>query len=262
MKITTKIIASAICVLALVLGLLLMLNYFKFSKILADTTNSRLSVITQSIGDSIEGALKLGLPLDEIRLAPQIIARAKGLDPAITRIDVFDKVGGILFSTDPVYVKREVDENILNNITEIRDARADIWNADSDSAFVTGMTVYNGADRAVGGMVMQYDKSGYHTKVASVLRSLLISTVVVFGAVASFLTLGILFGFKELSHSYASMETSLKGVLSSDPTQISQLARSDEFAAQLNTIVGKIDGVSENIQKTQSGPTGSVGGQA
>jgi len=262
MKITTKIIASAICVLALVLGLLLMLNYFKFSKILADTTSSRLSVITQSIGDSIEGALKLGLPLDEIRLAPQIIARAKGLDPAITRIDVFDKSGGILFSTDQLYVQRLVGTNILENLTETRDAGADIWNADNDSAFVTGMTVYNGADRAVGGMVMQYDKTGYHTKVTSVLRSLLISTIAVFGVVALFLTLGVLFGFKELRRSYVSMETSLKGVLSPDPTQISQLARSDEFAAQLNTIVGKIDGVSDSIQKTQSGPASRVGEQA
>jgi hypothetical protein len=49
MNITTKMTVYTTCILALVLSLLLTMNYFKFGNILTNVTTSRLAVINNNL---------------------------------------------------------------------------------------------------------------------------------------------------------------------------------------------------------------------
>ena len=66
MRLTAKIIAVVVPMLALVLGLVMLLNYFKGQSLLAAAVEQRASVILQEVGRRHEMGLVLGLELDPI----------------------------------------------------------------------------------------------------------------------------------------------------------------------------------------------------
>jgi|GEM_PF-1713825 hypothetical protein len=53
MNITTKMAVYTTCILAMVLGVLLAMNYFKYGNILTEVTASRLAVINKNIEFSL-----------------------------------------------------------------------------------------------------------------------------------------------------------------------------------------------------------------
>ena len=59
MNITTKMTVYTTCILALVLGLLLTMNYFKYGNILTDVTTSRLAVINKNLEFSLSRCLNV-----------------------------------------------------------------------------------------------------------------------------------------------------------------------------------------------------------
>lgn len=69
MNITTKMTVYTTCILAMVLGLLLTMNYFKYGNILTEVTTSRLAVINKNIEFSLTRATNLGLTLEELEFA-------------------------------------------------------------------------------------------------------------------------------------------------------------------------------------------------
>jgi|TARA_B110000467_G_C17891893_1_gene250302 hypothetical protein len=99
MNITTKMTGYTTCILAMVLGLLLTMNYFKYGNILTDVNTSRLAVINKNLEFSLSRATNLGLALEELQFADRLLKRAKESDPAIREIQVFDNSGRVLFST-------------------------------------------------------------------------------------------------------------------------------------------------------------------
>ena len=99
MNITTKMTDYTTCILAMVLGLLLTMNYFKYGSILTDVNTSRLAVINKNLEFSLSRATNLGLGLEELQFADRLLKRAKESDPAIREIQVFDNSGRVLFST-------------------------------------------------------------------------------------------------------------------------------------------------------------------
>ena len=88
-----------ILVLFIVMGLIFMMSYFKFQTTLATLIQNRLTVISITMGESIESAIDLGLRLAEMRTAEEVIARAATTPPGIASIQIFDNNGQILYST-------------------------------------------------------------------------------------------------------------------------------------------------------------------
>lgn len=75
------------------------LNFLKFNQVMESLENSRYGFVTRDITTAFEQTLNLGLPLDQIDNATAILERQARLDPAITRIEVFDANGAVLYST-------------------------------------------------------------------------------------------------------------------------------------------------------------------
>jgi hypothetical protein len=75
------------------------LNFLKFNQVMDGLEDSRYGFVTRDITSAFEQTLNLGLPLDQIDNADAILERQAGLDPAITRIEVFAADGAVLYTT-------------------------------------------------------------------------------------------------------------------------------------------------------------------
>jgi hypothetical protein len=149
-----------ILVLLIVMGLILMMSYFKFQTTLATLIQNRLTVISITMGESIESAIDLGLGLGEIRTAEAVIARVKRNDPGIAFIHIFDNNGQILYSTQKGRAGIKVPPYVLQALEE---SDGQSWRLDRGDSFVNGFSLLNSFDQMVGGVVLTYSKDAYNT---------------------------------------------------------------------------------------------------
>lgn len=241
MNITTKMTVYTTCILALVLGLLLTMNYFKFGNILTNVTTSRLAVINKNLDFSLSRATNLGLALEELQFAGTLVKRAKESDPAIQGIQVFDLNGKILFSTDALEADDKVSDEILELVEPLRKKDTTEWSAHSKEQFVAGITLYNSFDRSIGGVVLRYDRSGYESLVESVLEKLIVVTAALLGVAAFVAGIGISLGFRELRHTYAAMQTALSVVKEKGEGTPPGDSSADEFRAKLGSVTATVE---------------------
>jgi hypothetical protein len=75
------------------------LNFLKFRQVTESLEDSRYGFVTRDISTAFEQTLNLGLPLEQIENGTAILQRQSALDPAITRIEVFDAAGEVLYAT-------------------------------------------------------------------------------------------------------------------------------------------------------------------
>ena len=209
MKISSKAMISMILVLLIVMGLIFMMSYFKFQTTLATLIQNRLSVISITMGESIESAIDLGLGLGELRSAEEVIARAKRSDPGVTSIQIFDNNGHILYSTQKEMVGTNVPPYVLHASKE-SDGRA--WRLDRSNYFVNGVSLLNSFDQLIGGIVLTYPKDTYNTKVAALTHSLTRKTILIFAGFAILAFIGIKVGFRGLSRYGDSIESSYERI--------------------------------------------------
>lgn len=250
MNITTKMTVYTTCILALVLGLLLTMNYFKYGNILTDVTTSRLEVINKNLGFSLSRATNLGLALNELQFADTLLKRAKESDPAIREIQVFDINGKVLFSTGERTAEGRVDERIVGLLKPARGQDTTEWVAHTNEQFVAGISLYNSFDRAIGGIVLRYDRAGYNTLVGEVLEKLMVVTAVLLAISALVALIGISFGFRELRHTYASMQAALAIVRApgshvADATEDQETA---DFGEKLESVTKTMDEAMTEIE--------------
>lgn len=250
MNITTKMTVYTTCILAMVLGLLLTMNYFKYGNILTDVTTSRLEVINKNLGFSLSRATNLGLALDELQFADTLLRRAKESDAAIREIQVFDINGRVLFSTGETTAESRVDERIVGLLKPTRTEDATEWVAHTTGQFVAGISLYNSFDRAIGGIVLRYDRAGYNTLVGGVLEKLVVVTGTLLAISALVALIGISFGFRELRHTYASMQAALTIVKESGGHVVdaSEDRETAEFSEKLESVTQTMDEAMTEIE--------------
>ena len=250
MNVTTKMTLYTTCILAMVLGLLLTMNYFKYGNILTNVTTSRLAVINKNLEFSLSRATNLGLALEELQFADTLLTRVKESDPAISKIQVFDNTGKVLFSTTGNKVESSVDKSIVGLLEPLRKKDTTEWAAHTDDQFVAGITLYNSFDRSIGGVVLQYDRSSYHALVGKILEKLAIVTAILLGITALVAWIGISLGFRELRHTYAAMQTALVRVRESGGSEgsASDDQETSDFRVKLGSVTKTVDEAMTQIE--------------
>jgi hypothetical protein len=209
MKISSKAVICMILVLLIVMGLILMMSYFKFQTTLATLIQNRLTVISITMGESIESAIDLGLGLGEIRTAEAVIARAKRNDPGIAFIHIFDNIGQILYSTQKGRAGIKVPPYVLQALQE---SDGQSWRLDRGDSFVNGFSLLNSFDQMVGGVALTYSKDAYNTKVAALANSLIRKSLLIFVGFAILAFIGTKLGFRGLSRYADSIESSYERI--------------------------------------------------
>ncbi len=209
MKISSKAVACMILVLLIVMGLIFMMSYFKFQTTLATLIQNRLTVISITMGESIESAIDLGLGLGEMRTAEAVIARTKRNDPGIASIQIFDNNGQILYSTQKGMAGINVPPYVLQALEE-SDSRT--WRLDRGHSFVNGFSLFNSFDQMIGGIVLTYSKDAYNTKVAALTNSLTRKSILIFVGFSILAFIGIKLGFRGLGRYADSIESSYERI--------------------------------------------------
>lgn len=92
---------SLVIALVLLLAVIVtaMLNVLKFQQVMEEFEETRYSFVARDIANVLEQSMTLGLPLDQIDSAQQLIETQLDLDPGITSIVLFDVDGEVLFQT-------------------------------------------------------------------------------------------------------------------------------------------------------------------
>jgi hypothetical protein len=207
MTISSKTFTCTVVLLAVVLGLLVMLSYFKFQTTLTGLIQNRLAGVNITIEESIHSAIDLGLTLRQVRTASALIARAKQNDPGIQSIEIFDPNGHVLYSTQEGPVNRTVSTEILQTQQKATDRR---WGLDTGQTFVSGILLVNSFDQPVGAVAITYAKAGFDAQVAALTHSLIRNSILVLVGLAVLAALGIKLGFRDLSRDMDNIRASLE----------------------------------------------------
>lgn len=101
----------------------------------------------------VEGALSLGLPLEQLPRVQSMLEAERAAAPGTLSIELFDRHGRVLFGTDRSFVGDLVSENLLNSATAAGSAA---WHVQEDDAPVAGAPVVNGFGVVVGQVAVHY----------------------------------------------------------------------------------------------------------
>lgn len=151
-------------VLALAAATTAMLDVLKFQQIIEGFEESRYSFVARDIEGVLEQNLNLGLPLDQIDNAQELIERQLGLDSDLTSIAIFDPAGGILYQASRL-PQGSVQALLADKASGIRDER-----------FVSS-PVANDFGQVVGGVMVRYSGTSAARREERILRAMAIATI-------------------------------------------------------------------------------------
>lgn len=201
--------------LSFVLLLLFMLSFFKFQAVLANLIVNRLAATSPTIYESIEGAIDLGLNLDEIQNTQHVIARVRQDNPGIQSIIVFNKKGKVLYSTGNQVEGRRMTPQILEMFAASAGHSAEV---ESEQNFISTFKLLNNYDQVVGGGIITHTKDDYNQQVTHFKKSLLMKSGIVFIVFALLASVGIMFAFRSLRNYLKSIEDSHDKIRTSKAT--------------------------------------------
>ncbi|MGB1237003.1 MAG: hypothetical protein ACPG4U_02260 [Pseudomonadales bacterium] len=196
-EIHLKLIVTIWLILFSVLGLLLLMNYMKFSSMMSGVVSSQLQVISSSMQRSIIKAEQLGLPLAEMQNLPQILQREQQRDPQIKRIVILDSSANALFDSRPQASDTQLPEQIMrlaNRSAEVQ------WSLESEHLLYSGLQLFDATEQLMGNIVIVYDKSGYTTVTQRVLYHLLGASALIFAVFAALVFLAVRLGFSDINN--------------------------------------------------------------
>jgi hypothetical protein len=186
---TGTIVAVFLVSLTFVLGLVTLLDYFKFQSTINDLAERRIGIIIDRVHHSLETAIDLGLNLRDLGVARTILGNTQAEDPRIKNITIFSLDDGrILFSSDASTVGAAVDQSWLG----VQAAAADrVWRIKQSDRILVGQRLDSALADAVGGLVLDYSLADViartaamrdHLVSAALLILLVFSVVAVIGA--------------------------------------------------------------------------------
>lgn len=209
MRASGKAYLCLVLLMLVVMSLLFMMSVFRFQTTLTHLVQSRLTVVGESIADSLEGAVDLGLALYELRTADALITRAKENDPGIEAIDIFDPAGQILYSTASGHAGDVVSAQVL----EVQDrAEGRTWGLDDKAAFSSGVILTDSIGQTIGGVLFTYSKAGFAAKVAVLTESLVWNIAVIGVVFAGLAFFGIRLGFRDLDRYMGRIDEAMKAL--------------------------------------------------
>lgn len=103
-KVTTALALTVALVAAAAIALSAFLNYGAVRVSYKESLAQRFTIVTERVGEIIEKALSLGLPLAGQDTLAALLPREQAGDPLVVSLDVINDRGQVLFSSDPARV--------------------------------------------------------------------------------------------------------------------------------------------------------------
>jgi len=109
----------------------------------------------QTLKVAVEGALTLGLPLEQLPRMQDMLEREQAATPGSLSIEIFDLQGRVLFGTDRSFLGDLVSERWLQLAGAGGTAA---WHGEDDLAQVVGAPVVNGFGAVLGHVAVRYPR--------------------------------------------------------------------------------------------------------
>jgi len=197
-EIHLKLIATIWIILVCVLGMLLLMNYMKFSSLMSSVVASQLQVISSSVERSIIKAEQLGLPLKEMQNLPVILARERKRESQINAIYVINSTGETLFqSITGETAAYTFSQEILRRALKGSETN---WTAEDPDILYSGLQLLDATGQMMGNIIILYDKNGYQQTLNQVLLNLTTMTLLIFCVFALFIFLAVRLGFSDINN--------------------------------------------------------------
>jgi hypothetical protein len=185
-SLVVKLATAIIAILMSAATLATVLNLMKFTKIIEDQEARLYSFVVADISDTLERALALGLPLEVLSNAQQVIDRRRVDDPAVVRVSVVDAKGLIVFDTDRAQIAQKGDPAWGQPA-----AGQAAWRGSNAAQFLVSAPIVNTFGQAVGWVVLAYERSVVTGKAVSILHSMLSASLIAIGVGSVLAVLGV-----------------------------------------------------------------------
>ena len=178
------------------------LNYFKYKSTVGQIVKSRVLVVANSIENSVQASLALGLSFGELNMLNSLLDRQKVSDELILGIDIFDTQGKHLYSTDSGQIGQSAPKEWLKAAEK---AKAE-WYVEEPAQFVTGIALKNNFDLTVGYLAMRYSKSYLDVAAQGVGREIFIAALAAFAVLFVVTPLALVFVIRRFERAAACIQ--------------------------------------------------------
>lgn len=239
MILSTRLIVALVVILALALALLTVLNYFKFSSTLSEVQDSRVSVISLDIADTIQAATDLGLKLSDVSDTQTVINRALERDPQLTAITVFDRRGSILFQvrrpdSDAPEASVSASWRQANQGTDGR-----LWRTETAETFVVGAPIRNTFGLVAGGVATQVSREPFRALLARMRHELERSATVIFAGFAAVGAIAMVLMLRQLTRTARRMEVLLGRLVAAPDSDVETVGDDNALTRDFDRFRGR-----------------------
>lgn len=170
-----RVFTTFAAVNSLCLAVLFGLASIQYDAVLSGLIRDRLAVVAQNLAEPFQAVANLGLPIETLRNADELVQRTKQSSTDVLGIYLFDPAGNIVRST-------EADTTAAIE-TAARAALADPLGATSFSedtgAFLVGSLIRTSDGAIAGGVLIEHGDSGRAVQVQALAARLVLISVVI-----------------------------------------------------------------------------------
>jgi hypothetical protein len=199
-----------VCLFAV--GMAGFLNFFKYRSNAERILQERLVVTGNSIENSIQSSLSLGLQFADLGTLPGTMERERATDDLILSIEIFDADGKTLYSTDRLRAARNVPAPWLS---AARSAKGRDWFVKNGNESAAGISIDNSFGLVLGYMALRYSEEQVNRTTNAVARELAFTTLGIFVAAAVLSSLALLGVMHKLARDFNAVEALLRSPESS-----------------------------------------------
>jgi predicted MFS family arabinose efflux permease len=175
------VIALAVALIAGLVGV----SQLKFTSFVSDSINGRLEVVATAAAQDFGAAIDLGLSLEQVANGPEILARARRHDPAITAIVVVDLDGSIIHASGEA-ASAANDATLEAFGLAVEGIGESMWDTETGGTIQSGTLIDGSFGEPVGGVVVGYPVGGLRSQSREMARSLIATgALVVFAVVVA-----------------------------------------------------------------------------
>jgi len=183
MSLLGRIWVANITVIAIVLAVFAVLSVLQHDAILSQLIRQRLAATVEGTARPFRSVVELGMPVSMMRNKRDLLERARGTDPAIQEVVLFNPSGIVVESTPALYPDRIPDEALQAQQHSVGSR----WSFETDTELISGASILNEKGTVVGGIFAAYPSTELNARSAIVARQVGLASaglLVLFSAIA------------------------------------------------------------------------------
>ncbi len=258
-SISFMIITSFIGLSAVAIALVTFISLHKFDQAFRSAINDRYAFVLEDVREALEAEMRVGLPLENLTNAANLLDDAQRRDASILSVEVFNASGRTVFSTDRSFLGDIVPDGWEQ---AAKQADGALWTVNEAEAVALGIGLRDMLNAPTGGLVLRFSVTQHADKIAG-LEATALKRAAWLWAIGSLATIVIILMItRPLCRYFLSLESTLASLVSAKSTDFELIEESvnstiDPIASQQMTVFAKqyrtanheLSGLEASLQK-------------